>query len=361
MLSGQFDDRRSGEGDHRRRAPAAQTSNRARGVSLVVAVSIGVAGCSGWQSSIDPQGPHAQQIADLFWAFVVVCTVIWAAVCAVLVIAVARRRSAPPEPLDVAPERERRIGHVVLSLAAATAVVVIVFTLLSYVAQRDLWAARSDALTLRVAGHQWWWEVLYQDRQPDRSVLTANEIHIPVNTPVRVRLETRDVIHSFWIPSLAGKMDQISGRQNELQLVASRPGVYRGQCAEFCGREHAEMALLVVASAPDEFQAWHDAQSRPADPPDDPVRGRGLRVFQSRACMLCHTIRGTDAGGKFGPDLTHLASRRTIAAGTAPLTAGHLAGWIADPQHLKPGTQMPPSALSGTELSAVVAYLMGLK
>jgi cytochrome c oxidase subunit 2 len=178
---------------------------------------------------------------------------------------------------------------------------------------------------------------------------------------VRVRLETRDVIHSFWVPTLAGKMDQISGHPNEQQLVATRPGVYRGQCAEFCGREHAKMALLVVATSPEEFAGWRDAQNRAADPPADPVRRAGLRVVESRGCMLCHTIRGTLAGGRLGPDLTHLASRRSIAAGTTPLTPGHLAGWIADPQHIKPDTQMPPSALSGAELSAVVAFLMGLK
>jgi cytochrome c oxidase subunit 2 len=330
--------------------------------ACTIAAASCLAGCSGWQSVLDPQGPHAQQIANLFWVFVGVCAVIWLAVCAVLVIGVARRRTGQRGPLDLVPARERTIGHLVLALAAGTAVVVIAFTLLSYFAQRDLWAAPgSHRMTLRVAGHQWWWEVLYEDEQPARSFLTANEIHIPVNTPVRVLLETRDVIHSFWIPTLAGKMDQISGRMNDQQLLATRPGIYRGQCAEFCGREHAKMALLVVASSPEEFNAWREAQNRPAEPPDDPVRRHGQQIFQSRGCMLCHTIRGTEAGGRVGPDLTHLAGRRTIAAGTSPLTSGHLAAWIADPQHIKPGTQMPPSALSGVELSALIAYLTGLK
>ncbi len=342
-----------------------QSSRRrsaARRALVIAGAACALAGCSGWQSALDPQGPHAQNIAWLFWLFVAVCGAIWLAVCVVLLVGVARRRGTRPEPLDLAPAREGMLGNLVLSLAAATAGIVIAFTLLSYFAQRDLWAAPgTNRMTVRVAGHQWWWEVLYEDEQPARSFLTANEIHIPVNTPVRVLLETRDVIHSFWIPTLAGKTDQISGRMNEQQLLARHPGVYRGQCAEFCGREHAEMAFLVVATSPDEFNAWRDAQNRAADPPTEQVRQHGQEVFQSRGCMLCHTVRGTDAGGKLGPDLTHLASRRTIAAGTTPLTAGYLAAWIADPQHIKPGTQMPPSALSGAELSALVAYLMGLK
>src|SRR5690348_13733505 len=316
-------------------------------LALCILAASTLAGCSGWQSSLNPQGPHAQHIATLFWIFVVVCGLVWLAVCVVLVVGVARRRGAPRDPLDVAPARERRIGHLVLALAGATGVVVVAFTLLSYFAQRDLWAAPGERMTVRVAGHQWWWDVLYEDPVRARSFASANEIHIPVNTPVRVRLETRDVIHSFWVPALAGKMDQITGRQNEQELLATRAGVYRGQCAEFCGREHAKMALLIVASPPEEFKAWREAQNRAAERPDDPVRQHGLQVFQLRGCALCHTIRGTDAGGRLGPDLTHLASRRTIAAGTAPLTSGHLAAWIADPQHVKPGTQMPPSALRG--------------
>jgi cytochrome c oxidase subunit II len=328
---------------------------------LISAVSLSLAACSGRQSSLDPQGPYAQQIANLFWAFLAVCALIWLAVCVVLSIAVIRRRAARPQPLELAPARERMMGQLVLSLGGGTGVIVIAFALISYVAQRNLWAEPNSGMTLRVVGHQWWWEVLYDDPQPARNFITANEIHIPVNTLVRVRLETRDVIHSFWVPSLAGKMDQISGHINEQLLLAARPGIYRGQCAEFCGQEHAKMAFSVVASSPEEFDAWRDGQIRAAAPPEGPERRRGRHVFESHSCLVCHTIRGTIAGGKFGPDLTHLASRRSIAAGTAPLTAGHLGGWIADPQHLKPGTQMPPGDLGGADLSALVAYLMGLQ
>jgi cytochrome c oxidase subunit II len=321
-----------------------------------------LAGCSGWQSALDPHGPHAARIAELLWIFIAVCTAIWLAVCVVLVWAIRRRRGAErPDPLDLAPARERRLGQLIMGLGMATAIVVIAFAVISFLAQRNLQAAASDELTIHVMGHQWWWEVTYEDPEPARSFITANEIHLPVGVPAKVVLETNDVIHSFWIPSLAGKMDQISGHTNEQELIASRPGVYRGQCAEFCGQSHAKMALLVIASPSDEFEAWRNAQISAAGSPNDPVRQQGLSVFKARGCMLCHSVRGTNAGGNLGPDLTHLASRKTIAAGTAALEPGTLAGWIADPQHMKPGAQMPNIDLTGAELNAVVSYLMGLK
>jgi cytochrome c oxidase subunit 2 len=213
---------------------------------------------------------------------------------------------------------------------------------------------------IRVTGHQWWWEVLYEDK-PERSFVTANEIYVPVGEPITVTLETRDVIHSFWVPSLHGKMDQISGHENQLQFSASRPGVYWGQCAEFCGLEHAKMAFNVVAVPRPEFELWQARQLSPAESPIEAVRQQGLLVFLSRGCMLCHTIRGTLAGGRLGPDLTHLASRRSLAAGTLANNAGSLAGWIADPQHVKPGNFMPNIELSGEELAALAAYLTELK
>jgi cytochrome c oxidase subunit 2 len=265
------------------------------------------------------------------------------------------------DPLVIDATGEQRKGRIIGVCTAGTAIVVIVLTLVSFSYQHRLFADTTAPLTIQVTGNQWWWKVRYQGDRPDRQLETANEIHIPVESPVRLLLETSDVIHSFWVPSLAGKMDQITGQQNALRLNASRAGVYRGQCAEFCGKQHAHMAMLVIAVAPAEFSAWWDAQLQPAAAPSDAESQQGMQAFFVRGCMLCHAIRGTHAAGIMGPDLTHFASRRTIAAGTLPNTPGNLGGWIADPQHVKPGAQMPLMDVDGRELNALVAYLMGLR
>ncbi len=342
-------------------APTSAPSRSCGRAAAALGASAFLAGCAGQQSALDPAGPQARAIADLFWIFVAVAVVVWVLVMAALAGALLRRRAERHDPLEVDPSREGRSLRVIAACAGATALVMIALTLTSFFAQRTLLASPAAALRLEVRGHQWWWEVRYQDPRPDRTFVTANEIHVPVGQLVGLDLQTDDVIHSFWVPSLAGKMDQITGHANELQLVADRPGIYRGQCAEFCGRQHAKMAFLIVASAQDEFAAWREAQLRPAAAPSDAQPSAGQQVFFARGCALCHAISGTPAGGSLGPDLTHLASRRTLAAGTTPFNAGALAAWIADPQHIKPGTQMPAVPLTGPELSTLVAYLMGLK
>jgi cytochrome c oxidase subunit 2 len=217
-------------------------------------------------------------------------------------------------------------------------------------------------MTIEVTGHQWWWEVKYLSPSPAAITTTANEIHIPVGVPVRFKLDSGDVIHSFWIPQLGGKTDVIPGQTNYTWLQASRPGRYRGQCAEFCGAQHAHMVLYVVADDPATFAAWSTAQLLAAQAPSTPDAQRGQAVFETR-CAVCHTIRGTDylTGGRAGPDLTHLMSRSTIAAGLLANNTGNLHGWIANPAALKPGTLMPPTGLAPDELHAVVAYLRTLK
>jgi cytochrome c oxidase subunit 2 len=192
-------------------------------------------------------------------------------------------------------------------------------------------------------------------------VITANEIHIPVGKPVHIRLASRDVIHSFWVPDLHGKKDLIPGKDTDLWLRADRAGVYRGQCAEFCGWQHAHMALLVIAEPQDRFDAWLASQRQTPPPPSTPLGQRGRAVFESQACPLCHTVAGTQANGSAGPDLTHLASRRTIAAGTLPNTIGSLGGWIVDPQSTKPGNRMPAVTLHADDLQALLAYLETLR
>jgi cytochrome c oxidase subunit 2 len=217
------------------------------------------------------------------------------------------------------------------------------------------------AVNITLIGHQWWWEARYRDEDASREFSTANELHIPVGRPVIVTLLSNDVIHSLWIPNLQGKKDLIPGRTATLRLRADKPGVYRGQCAEFCGLEHALMALQVVAEPNQGYEAWAARQRQPAPDPGSALTQRGQQVFLSTSCVMCHTIGGTTAGGRLGPDLTHLASRATIAAGMFPNNRGHLAGWIADPQALKPGVNMPANSLPPDDLQALLAYLETLK
>lgn len=211
------------------------------------------------------------------------------------------------------------------------------------------------AVTLEVTGRQWWWQVRYLSNDVSRQFTTANEIHIPVGQPVRLKLIGGDVIHSFWVPQLAGKMDAIPGQTNETWIEADRPGTYRGQCTEYCGLEHARMGLVVVAQSPAAFQAWWAHQlAAPAMPQG--VAGIGQQEFQMH-CAACHAVRGTDAAGTMGPDLSHLMQRTTIASGMLPNDGPTLTHWISDPQSLKPGSLMPAPALSAQELTAVHAYL----
>ena len=215
----------------------------------------------------------------------------------------------------------------------------------------------STSLTVNVIGHQWWWEVRY----PGTDAVTANEIHIPARTNVNVVATTADVIHSFWVPQLNRKIDTIPGQNNRVGLYADRPGVYRGQCAEFCGLQHANMSFYVVAQPPQQFQAWLANMAANARAASGPALVAGQRQFMSDQCESCHAIRGTPAQGLIGPDLTHLASRSTIAALTLPNTATYLQQWIKDPQHFKPGNRMPGLNLSQADVNSIVTYLRSLR
>jgi cytochrome c oxidase subunit II len=242
-----------------------------------------------------------------------------------------------------------------------TAIVIAGFTVASFFTTRALSVAGRDDLMIRVSGSQWWWNVEYLDSEPGRSFRTANEIHIPVGRNVRFLLEGDDVIHSFWVPSLAGKQDLIPGRPSEITVRAEHAGVYRGQCAEFCGLQHAHMAFLVIGETQDAFDKWAAAQRQSAVTISDEEVAAGRDAFLAKACASCHTIRGTPASGTTGPDLTHVGSRRTIAAGLFETTRGSLAAWIADPQTLKPGNNMPMVPLTSDELRALSAYMASLK
>jgi cytochrome c oxidase subunit 2 len=256
---------------------------------------------------------------------------------------------------------KRRMTRTVATATGVTVLLLFVLLVASVATGRATSKLEGKPLVLEVKGHQWWWEVQYLDAVPSRGVTTANEIHIPVGRPVTIKLSSSDVIHSFWVPNLHGKKDLIPGHDNSISIQADRPGIFYGQCAEFCGFQHAHMGLIVIAEPPERYQAWLDGQRQSSVTPQTPEQLRGQKLVELLPCANCHTIHGTQASGRTGPDLTHLASRRTIAAGMLPNTRGHLGGWLADPQGVKPGTLMPPNPMDSRDLQSVLDYLEILK
>ena len=329
--------------------------------SLFLLLACGGCDARGWQSALDPHSNDADRLASLMRDFTIVCVVVWVLVMVTLILTLLRSRTIFVAAVQPNAVSQKRATVIVSAAVGATVIVITGLTLLSYVTTRGLTADKPGALTVRLRGYQWWWEFTYLDGRPDEVITTANELHIPVGRRVRILLDAPDVIHSFWVPSLAGKKDLIPGRDNEITIEADRPGTYRGQCAEYCGLQHAHMAFLVVADLPDAFAAWQDAQRKPVAEPVGDDASEGLRLFLQKPCAACHTIRGTPASGTLGPDLTHVASRQFIAAGELPTTRGSLAAWIADPQTIKPGNNMPMVPLSGDELLDVSAYLASLR
>ena len=309
------------------------------------------------QSALDSAGIQAARIEWLWWLMLWVTTVVFVLVVAAVAVAVVRGRSSErPRPTHTT--MVRAVG------SALALTIVILFGLLyaSAATGRAIGSVPAETpLVIQITGQQWWWSVEYVDQSPSQRFTTANELHLPVGRPVVFNLRSPDVIHSFWVPNLHGKTDVIPGRLNTTWLRADRPGVYRGQCAEFCGMQHAHMGVVVVAEHRDAYARWESAQRQNAVEPSTAEQRRGRGIVEHGPCALCHTVRGTQAGGRTAPDLTHFASRSTIGAATVPNTRGHLAGWIADPQHLKPGNRMPAAGLSAEDLQAVVAYLEALR
>ena len=328
---------------------------------LTLCTTLPLAACAGQQSALDPQGLQSEQIRSTLFIFLAVAAIVWIAVVLALVVGMLRRKRASDAPLDLDQAFEDRAGRLILGLGIATTAIVLGLSFVSYAGQRTIFSKDEKALTLKIVGHQWWWEVRYEADSPHQSFVTANEIRIPIGQPVKVELESADVIHSFWVPALTGKMDLITGQKNELQFTAKNAGVYRGQCAEFCGLQHAHMAFAVIALPPDEFGRWRDHQNQSAQSPSDQLGRQGEALFRARGCALCHNISGTLAGGQMGPDLTHIGSRTTIAAGTLPNVPATLGAWISDPQHIKPGNLMPKMPLQSDELIAILHYLEQLK
>jgi len=314
------------------------------------------AGCGGDENALDPQSHAARSIVDLWWVMFGVACVGFALVCALLSVGWFRRRRAVA--VTAAAERRGTMLVVVLGVAMPIAVVSALFIWadIFVIKSTAAPAPASTALTIDVTGHQWWWEVRYEGTR----AVTANEIHIPVRTRVDVVGTSDDVIHSLWVPELNRKIDLIPGRTNRLLLESDEPGLFRGQCSEFCGLQHAHMTVSVIAQTQSAFRAWLARMSKPARAPTTPMQQAGRRTFLSTSCASCHTVRGTAAHGDVGPDLTHLASRATLAAVTIPNTAAELDAWIKDPQAIKPGSKMPAVPLTGRQLGDLTAYLEAL-
>ena len=310
------------------------------------------------QSVLDAAGIQAERIEALWWTMFWVTTIVTAIVFAVLGWAVLRSRRQDPH----SPAGDRRLLVYVAGGTVATIAILFGLLFVTVITSRAIASEYDEqALQIEVTAYQWWWNVEYQHPEPEQRVRTANEIHIPVGRTVGVKLLASDVIHSFWVPALHGKMDAIPGHENTLWLRADRPGLYRGQCAEYCGVQHAHMAFVVIAEPPDVFERWIQAQRTTAAQPETEQEQRGLYLVQRSACVMCHTIRGTAAGGRMGPDLTHIASRGTILAATAERTPDNLHRLIRDPQQFKPGTRMPPMHFSDDDRAAIVAYLERLR
>ncbi len=281
-----------------------------RALTILLATGAFV-GCEGNLFAFNPAGPQAQRISDLGWLMIALGSAVYLVVIGFLFHAL--RRGSRREVNAAGPAAERKMTRWVIGAVGATVAILLFVLVFSLHTGRAIGTFGDESsLTIRVVGHQWWWQVIYEDPQPHRTVTTANEIRIPVGRKVRVIGESRDVIHSFWPPNLHGKIDLIPGYRNTTYLQADRAGVFRGRCAEFCGLQHARMEFLVIAMDHDQFAAWYERELLPAPEPTDTLQQRGQDIFLTRGCVLCHTVRGTPAGSRFGPDLTHLASRRTL-------------------------------------------------
>jgi cytochrome c oxidase subunit II len=323
---------------------------------LIACGVLAVLGCGEGtgQSALDPAGPAAEAIAWLWWIMCVAFTAVFVLVLVLLALALRRRPNRGGLEATINPPLGSN-GFVVGGGIVLPVVTLVPLLLISLDSTRYL-RVPQDAFTIKVVGHMWWWEITY----PEHGIVTANEIYVPAGQPIRLELESADVVHSFWVPSLNGKRDLIPGLTNEFWLHADEPGVYRGQCGEYCGTQHANMILHVIALPPEEFQDWVDDRRAAVGNVAGADHGRGPQIFRARGCSVCHTIRGTGATGRAGPDLTHIGSRRMIA-GMLPNTRGNMAGWIGDPQAIKPGMRMPRTYLPAVELLEVTDYLRSLK
>lgn len=353
-------------------SPARRLLRLALALTTLLALTLTLVACQGSPSVLAPASPDARRILDLSRTVFVIALIVFVVVEGLLFFIIFRFRSRGEEG-----EPSQVHGHTRLEImwTALPGLVLVVVLVLMVQTMAAALQPMTDPLEINVVGHRWWWEVRYPGyppeevrseqattaNQPAYGVVTANEIHIPVQKDVHVPVNSVDVIHSFWVPELGGKVDMIPGNTNYVRLHAEQPGVYRGQCAEFCGVDHALMAFIVVAESQEEFDAWIRNQQLPAQAPESPLEEAGMRAFMSQPCVGCHSIRGTNARGQIGPDLTHIGSRRTIAAGSLENTPENMRRWIADPQEVKPGNLMQYPPLPPETVDAITAYMMGLE
>jgi cytochrome c oxidase subunit 2 len=313
-------------------------------------------GCSTPLDMFSNATATAERVSTLTRLLIVASGIIFVGITVTMMAAVARRREPRPVELDERGDAWVLWGGVVLPVVVLGAVSVFAFRVMR------LSVSGTPEMTIHVTGHQWWWQLDYDVPGAREQIRAANEIHVPVGRRVQLLLTSADVIHSFWVPRLEGKMDLIPGDTNRLTLDVRQPGRYDGACAEYCGTQHAHMAITVVADDTASFDAWLGAQRRTASSPRDAVELAGEQLFLASACATCHTVRGTSAHADVGPDLTHVGSRLMIAAGARPNSLANLEGWIANPQALKPGAAMPTlDTYTGPELRALAAYVASLK
>lgn len=321
--------------------------------AMVVLGLLALVGCAGQQSVLDPAGREAATLADLFWVMLTGAVVLWALVNGLFVYVT----RIEPRPLS------RRLAEALIIGGGVVLPTILLAILLAYgLSIMPSQRAFGEGLTVRVTGEQWWWRVEYLPDGSSQPIVSANELRLPKGQRTEVELAADNVIHSFWVPGLAGKMDMFPGRRTRLALEPTTAGTLRGQCAEFCGTAHALMAFQAVVLEPADFAAWLEREAGPAAPPADAAAERGRDIFLAEGCGACHAVRGTPAAGEVGPDLTHVGSRLTLAAGILPNTPDAFAEWLTHTSTIKPGVAMPDyDHLTPAELADLALFLDGLR
>jgi cytochrome c oxidase subunit 2 len=323
--------------------------------AAIVALLLFFVACSNKRSPAitDPKGSEAHTIAGVWWLMCGLAAAVYIVVASFILVAAFRgRRTEGGRPSRVRDSTFIWVGGIIVP-----AVILFVLGAATVHAANTLRQPEKNPLRIEVVGKRWWWAVAY----PDQKITTANEIHVPVGRPLEIGLDSDNVIHSFWVPQLGGKVDLIPGQHNVWRVKATKEGTFRGECAEYCGLQHAKMNFLVVAQSPASFDTWALRHQQTPPAPDNQSAANGQVVFMRAPCAGCHTIRGTTANGTIGPDLSDVGARQALGANTIPNTDGFLSGWIVNSQTIKPGNLMPPIPLSSSDLQALVAYLRSLK